>query len=214
MPWDPRLRIARFPIRAHLAPFGTSITGDVLPEDAAPAERTRPPEGTGARQATGRFVLLHDPQVPESWDGPFRIVAFVRAGMDPHSAGREGFAQLAWTRLTDALREHGARYRRAGATVTHQVSASVGELAEHGAHAQLELRASWTPVPASPRGGQPPTRRTRAARRCRICARTLWPGSGSSAPAPASRRPTDLPEQPRCPGRARFRARAPRLGWS
>ena len=47
----------------------------------------------------------------------------------------------------DALEAHGAAYVLASGTVTRVATESFGGMAEDSAAAQLEIRASWTPVP-------------------------------------------------------------------
>ena len=55
----------------------------------------------------------------------------------PRSAGR-------W--LTEALDAHGAGYHAASGTVTCVATESFGGMADEDGTAQLEIRASWTPV--------------------------------------------------------------------
>ena len=78
---------------------------------------------------TGRFVLLYDPEEPEAWGGPFRVVCFAQApletdiGLDPFVAG------VAWSWLEDALAVRGAHYAAASGTATKVISTGFGELA-------------------------------------------------------------------------------------
>jgi hypothetical protein len=53
---------------------------------------------------------------------------------------------VGWSWLTDALDAHGADYTAPSGTVTKVSSDSFGAMAEEEATAQLEIRASWTPV--------------------------------------------------------------------
>ena len=55
-------------------------------------------------------------------------------------------AEVAWSWLVDALDARGARYVAASGTVTKILSTGFGELARQGDGAELELRASWTPL--------------------------------------------------------------------
>ena len=56
-------------------------------------------------------------------------------------------AEVGWTWLSEALDAHGAAYVAPSGTVTKVSSESFGGMADEEASAQLEIRASWTPVP-------------------------------------------------------------------
>lgn len=105
--------------------------------------------GVDSLLGTGRFVLLYDPDEPESWGGSFRVVCFAQApletdiGLDPFVAG------VAWSWLEDALAVRGAAYSAASGTATKVISTGFGELAAQSDSATLELRASWTTDPDS-----------------------------------------------------------------
>jgi hypothetical protein len=83
----------------------------------------------GDEVGTGRIVLLHDP-----------------AEIDPEMANDPLLAEVGWSWLTEALDAHGAAYTNPSGTVTKVSSESFGSMAEEDATAQLEIRASWTPV--------------------------------------------------------------------
>jgi hypothetical protein len=53
---------------------------------------------------------------------------------------------VGWSWLTDALAVAGARYTAAGGTVTQTSSTRFGDLAGPPSTADLEIRASWTPL--------------------------------------------------------------------
>ena len=95
--------------------------------------------------ATGRFILLHDPDGSAVWDGTFRIVTYIRAELDAEMGNDALLGSVAWTWLLDALHDHGARYRNAGGTATRILSESFGSLADNQDAIDIELRASWTP---------------------------------------------------------------------
>jgi hypothetical protein len=57
-------------------------------------------------------------------------------------------ADVGWSWLTEALAEHGASYVAASGTVTRVATESFGGMADEGGTAQIEIRASWTPVVA------------------------------------------------------------------
>lgn len=115
----------------RLAPYSYAISADVH-------------DRSGGQLATGRLVLLHDPDGAEAWDGLLRLVAFVSAEMDDQIAGDPLLPGVGWSWLTEALAERGAAYRAAGGTVTQTMSTRFGDIAGPSTTVELELRASWT----------------------------------------------------------------------
>lgn len=136
-----QLRAARFrpevlaeemPAPQRIAPFATALSADVTLE--------------GTDVGTGRIVLLHDPSGNETWDGTFRCVAYARAEIDRELVTDPLLAEVGWSWLTEALDAHGAEYRAPSGTVTCVSSESFGGMSGEPATAQLEIRASWTPL--------------------------------------------------------------------
>src|SRR6266508_1645362 len=63
--------------------------------------------------------------------------------------GRYGWSPMSrpgWSWLVDALESHGAEHTAIGGTVTQTLSTRFGELAGPPASADVEIRASWTPL--------------------------------------------------------------------
>jgi Protein of unknown function (DUF3000) len=114
----------------RLAPWSYAISADVLSD--------------GEELATGRLVLLHDPDGVEAWDGVLRLVAFASAELDPQMGVDPMLPAVGWSWLTGALDERSAAYRAAGGTVTQTTSTRFGDLAGPRTTVELELRASWT----------------------------------------------------------------------
>lgn len=128
----PEIRLSEAPAPQRLAPFALALTGDV---DVGEAEL-----------ATGRFVVLHDPEGQETWQGDTRVVIYVRAALDQEMANDPFLPAVAWTWLTEALGRHVSSQPLAlGGTVTRVMSESFGTMAAHPPVAHVELRASWTP---------------------------------------------------------------------
>jgi len=136
-----QLRAARFrpevyteemPAPQRIAPFASAISADVTLD--------------GEDVGTGRIVILHDPAGNDTWDGTFRCVAYARADIDPELVTDPLLAEVGWTWLTEALEAHGAEYGAPSGTVTCVSSESFGGMAAEPATAQIEIRASWTPV--------------------------------------------------------------------
>ena len=153
------LRLSEIPAPARLAPFAVALGAEVMASGSAGA--TTPVHGPAAMAlaaaagtgddedtelATGRFILLHDPDGSAVWDGEFRIVTYIRAQLEPEMGNDEMLGTVAWTWLVEALENHKAPYRAAGGTATRVLSESFGTLADRPGSIDIELRASWTPA--------------------------------------------------------------------
>ncbi|MFV0374584.1 DUF3000 family protein [Microbacterium sp.] len=128
--------VREIPAPSGLAPETVAFAGDVRPD----------PETHDSPFGTGRFVLLHDPAEPDAWHGPWRIVCFAQAPLEPEIGMDPLLADVAWTWLVDALAGHGAHHHAASGTATKTLSKGFGTLAAEGDGAQIELRASWSPT--------------------------------------------------------------------
>jgi hypothetical protein len=121
------------PIRPpqRLAPWSYAVSADVLGPD-------------GTDLATGRLVLLYDPDGTDAWDGQLRLVAFASAEVEAEIANDPLLPQVCWSWLMDALRERNADQLAAGGTVTQTTSTRFGD--QHGPRTtvSVELRGSWT----------------------------------------------------------------------
>lgn len=135
---DVRLRsevvLTEVPAPQRIAPHSLALTADVVVGDD--------------ELATGRFVLLHDPQGQDAWEGTFRVVTFVRAELEPEMGSDPMLGQVGWTWLGESLEGAGATAVAHGGTVTRVVSESYGSLADRPASVEIEIRASWTPADA------------------------------------------------------------------
>lgn len=137
----PELSLTEVPAPTRLAPRGVALTADVMS-----SHHPGPGHDADNVLATGRFVLLHDEDEPEPWEGPWRIVTFARADMEPELATDPALGQVGWSWLTDALADRGLTWSAAGGTVTRVVSESFGSLTDREPGVEMEIRASWTPI--------------------------------------------------------------------
>jgi hypothetical protein len=128
-----------FVVREIAAPSG------LAPQALALAGDVRPDETGESRYGTGRFILLHDPDEPEPWGGPWRVVCFAQAPLEPEIGTDPLVADVAWSWLIDALDARNAPYSQASGTATKTLSKGFGALAPEGEGSQVELRASWSP---------------------------------------------------------------------
>ena len=110
----------------------------------------------GEEVGSGRLVLLHDPAGNAAWQGTFRCVTFARADVDPEMVTDPLLAQVGWSWLLDALAGHGAEYVAPSGTVTSVSSESFGGWPTRPPRAEVEVRASWTPLLRTA-SGCPPT---------------------------------------------------------
>lgn len=101
---------------------------------------------TDSPYGAGRLVLLHDAKFRDEWGGDFRVVCYAQAPLEVELGVDPFVADVAWSWLTDALQQRDAEYIHASGTATKTLSTGFGSLAEQGDGAQLELRASWTPL--------------------------------------------------------------------
>lgn len=139
-----QLRALRF--RTDIVVREIPAPSGLAPEALAFAADVRPDENGDSVYGTGRFVLLHDPSAPDAWGGPWRIVAFAQAPLEPEIGTDPLLADVAWSWLIDALGSRGATHHSASGTSTKTLSKGFGGLAAEGDGAQIELRASWSPT--------------------------------------------------------------------
>jgi hypothetical protein len=127
------ITVTEAPAPHRLAPHAYALGAEV-----------RPPWVEEA--ATGRLILLYDPAGQEGWQGELRLVTYVTAELEPDLAADPLLPEVGWSWLTDALAAHAPGYLALAGTVTQTTSTRFGELAGPPALADLEIRASWTPV--------------------------------------------------------------------
>lgn len=128
----PEISISEIPAPQRLAPFAYAISADLMDGDLD--------------VATGRFVLLHDPDGQETWEGNFRCVTFVRSALDIEMESDPLLPDVGWSWFVDALSNSKAEYVSPSGTVTRVMSASYGQLSPQDESSEIEVRASWTPT--------------------------------------------------------------------
>lgn len=95
---------------------------------------------------TGRFVLLWDPEEPEPWQSRFRVITFAKSPLETDIGADEQITDVAWAWLTEALANRHANFIAEAGTATRIISSGYGALNNQDDHAELEIRASWSPV--------------------------------------------------------------------
>lgn len=96
--------------------------------------------------AFGRLIVLYDPDGTRDWPGPFRVVAYVSAELEPEISVDPLLGRVAWSWLTDALESRGADHHTLSGTVTRATTEGFAAKASQPTTTELELRASWTPT--------------------------------------------------------------------
>jgi hypothetical protein len=131
----PEVILDEVPGPARIAPFTAALTAEV---------RTARRSVNAAELASGRFVVLFDPDGQEAWEGSFRLVTLVRCTLEPEVGADPLLAEVAWSWFNDALESAGLTPHAAGGTVTRVLSQSFGALERRSEQTELEIRASWT----------------------------------------------------------------------
>jgi DUF3000 family protein len=116
----------------RLAPYATAIAATV--------------QRDGADVAWGRLVLLYDPDGQEGWDGSFRLVAYIRADVEPEMAADPLLGEVGWSWLSEALDAHVPGYAVPSGTVTRVITEGFGAKRDELPLTGFELRASWSPT--------------------------------------------------------------------
>src|SRR3954468_9239877 len=110
-PARPELLLEDMPAPQRLAPYASAIMATVYRED-------------DTELGVGRLIVLYDPDGQRGWRGDFRVVAYVRADLEPEIAADPLIGTVGWSWLTEALDAHHAGYQAASGTITRAVSES------------------------------------------------------------------------------------------
>jgi hypothetical protein len=130
----PEVVLDEVPGPARIAPYSAALTAEV---------RSARRSVAADELASGRFVVLHDPEGQDAWEGRFRLVTLVRTAVEPEVGTDPLLAEVAWSWFTDALAGVPGAHSAAG-TVTRVLSHSFGSLERRDESSELEIRASWT----------------------------------------------------------------------
>ena len=141
--FTPRAEIALIEVPApqKLATFAFAFSADVSNGLLADEED---------EVANGRFVLLHEPGGQATWDGEFRCVTFVSADVDPVMQEDPLLPEVGWSWFLESLESNQCVFNAPSGTVTRVSSASFGKLSPRNDDAEIEIRASWTPIVTEP----------------------------------------------------------------
>jgi hypothetical protein len=136
------------PAPRRLAPYATAIGASAYRDGVYqdPAYRDAGDDDEEDEEiASGRLVLLYDPDGQPGWTGVFRLVALVRADIEEEIAADPLLGEVGWSWLTDALELHAPGYTAPSGTVTRVITEGFGAKDEEPPRTEFELRASWSP---------------------------------------------------------------------
>jgi hypothetical protein len=137
------LQFEDVPAPKRLAPYATAIAATVQRDDAD--------------IAWGRLVLLYDPDGQQGWEGSFRLVAYIRAEVEPEIAADPLLGEVGWSWLSEALDTHVPGYAVPSGTITRVITEGFGAKRDELPLTGFELRASWSPAgPGGPWGSTGP----------------------------------------------------------
>ena len=89
----PEIVLEHIPAPQRLAPWAHAIGAMV----------TEPDGDEDVEIASARFIVLHDPDGHEAWNGTTRCVGYLSAETDEQLVDDAMFSEVAWSWLTDAL---------------------------------------------------------------------------------------------------------------
>lgn len=127
------------PSPQRLAPDAITMTAHAAGTGIAGADRP------AWDSASGRFVLLHDPDGVDEWEGTYRVVVFARCDVEAELLADPLIHEVAWSWVRDSLVDVSAV--QLGGTVTITSGTSFGTLDDRADDGLIEVRASWTPTP-------------------------------------------------------------------
>lgn len=138
VPIRPEFSIEQAPSPQRLAPHAFTLTADAVTEGSSASV------GAHVESASGRFVVLHDPDGVDEWEANDRIVIFARCDVEPELLADPLIHEVAWSWVTEALDNH--EVAQLGGTVTVSSGTSFGSMVERPGDGLVEIRASWTPL--------------------------------------------------------------------
>ena len=137
----PEVALIEVPAPQKLATFAFAFSADVSNGLIGEEEN---------EVANGRFVLLHEPGGQATWDGEFRCATFVSADVDAVMQEDPLLPEVGWSWFLESLESNECAFNAPSGTVTRVSSASFGKLSPRSDDAEIEIRASWTPIITEP----------------------------------------------------------------
>lgn len=127
------ITLTQIPAPQGIAPEAIAIAADINHEIASD-------------HGVSRLVFCRDPQQPEGWNSEFRIIGYAKSPIEIEMAKDDYTSAMPWEWLKDSLKAAGASFTGEAGTTTAVVSTGHGAIVSQPQHAELEIRASWTPT--------------------------------------------------------------------
>ena len=128
----PHVTVTVGPSPQRLAPYAFTLLADLSDDESD-------------LNASGRFVLLHDPAGHPGWQGSWRVVSYLRAEVDEQMAADPLLPEVAWTWMQEAWQSFGVTAGEPSGTVTCTQSRPFGHIDDRSVSADVEIRCSLTP---------------------------------------------------------------------
>ncbi|GAB2486183.1 hypothetical protein GCM10027030_20320 [Luteococcus sediminum] len=122
-------------------------------------ERIPGPRGLAARSAalaaevngrdqlaSGRLVLLQEDEAVPAWGADLRLVSLVQSEVTPGMAQGSTVHDVGWSWVQGSLDARRAHWGARSGTVSTVSSRTFEGLQDNPDHAEIEIRASWTPL--------------------------------------------------------------------
>jgi hypothetical protein len=141
------LSIRQSTLREELVVAQLAAPGDIATHAIAfSAELKSETSEVSGKLGTGRFVVFWSPEPQENWTSNFRVVCFARSPLETDIGRESDGVDVTWDWLTSALNNSGAEYSALAGTTTRIISTGHGMMDQQSEHAEIEIRASWSPV--------------------------------------------------------------------
>ena len=141
------LSIRHSTLREELVVTQLAAPGDIATHAIAfSAELKSETSEVSGKLGTGRFVVFWSPEPQENWTSNFRVVCFARSPLETDIGRESDGVDVTWDWLTSALNNSGAEYSALAGTTTRIISTGHGMMDQQSEHAEIEIRASWSPV--------------------------------------------------------------------
>lgn len=141
------------PAPRRLAPYASAMGATAYRDPGYDPDRDEDVDEDEDEIASGRLILLYDPDGQPGWTGAFRLVTLVRADIEEEMAVDPLLGEAGWSWLTDALELHAPGYTAPSGTVTRVITEGFGAKDGEPARTEFELRASWCPPEDTDLGG-------------------------------------------------------------
>lgn len=129
--WRAEINVEIISYTPSIAPYGVALAAEVKGFDT---------------EGNGKLIILYDPKGNSDWAGNFRFVSYTQAEVPMDMVSDPLLAEVGWSWFEEGLLNNRAKYTNPSGSVSVQFNKCFGGLSEHEANAEIEIRASWTPI--------------------------------------------------------------------